>query len=436
MRKIFYKPLIINLIAFCGAANATDCSDVSKVVAKKLQDAYVIEATAIKMSQLLNSKDFLSRCSKQKSAEKIADFTTIELNKIANDKHLSVVYDPQWVKELKEYRASEQNTALSDRRVMETPTDNYGFKKVEMLEGNIGYLDIRMFSDSHLGGATLESAMKFLQHADGIIIDLRNNFGGSPFMVNTLASYFFDMDTVHLLTFESRENGRLTQVQDWTSPYVPGPRFKDTPLYILTSHNSASAAESFSYSMKNLSRATVVGEVTAGAAHARRAEIINEDYILTLPRLRPVDPRTNDNWERKGVTPNIEAVSDNAFNVAYADVLNTLIKKGSDNIKLHQWVYPLVKAESNRYVVKQEDINLITGQYGERKIYQEDGKVFYQHADDRPFEIELIDRETIIFKAFSSARLQAVYKDNKVVAVKMLSFGEGGQEFKRTLSKA
>ena len=75
MRKIFYKPLIINLIAFCGAANAADCSDVSKVVAKKLQDAYVIEATAIKMSQLLNSKDFLSRCSKQKSAEKIADFT-------------------------------------------------------------------------------------------------------------------------------------------------------------------------------------------------------------------------------------------------------------------------------------------------------------------------------------------------------------------------
>ncbi|XQF91761.1 hypothetical protein ACOBV8_20110 (plasmid) [Pseudoalteromonas espejiana] len=55
---------------------------------------------------------------------------------------------------------------------METLTDNYGFKKVEMLDGNIGYLDIRVFSDSHLGGETLENAMKFLQHSDGIIIDL------------------------------------------------------------------------------------------------------------------------------------------------------------------------------------------------------------------------------------------------------------------------
>jgi retinol-binding protein 3 len=433
MKNKCFKQLAIISIAFCSSAHAADCSDVSKVVAKKLQDAYVIEATATKLSQLLNSEDFLSRCSGQKSAENIADLMTKELNKIANDKHLSLVYDPQWVKELKEYRASDQDKAFADKRALETPTDNYGFKQVEMLEGNIGYVDIRSFADSHLGGATLESAMRFLQHADGIIIDLRNNFGGSPFMVNTLASYFFDLDTVHLSTAEFREFGQLTQIQEWTSPYVPGPRFKDAPLYILTSRNSASAAEAFSYAMKNLSRATLVGEVTAGAAHGRSTEIINDDYILTLPTRRGVDPRTNDNWERIGVKPNIETPSDNSLNVAYADILNTLIKKGSNNNKLHQWVYPLVKAKSGQYVVKQEDINLIIGQYGERKIYQDNGKVFYQHADDRPFEIEMLDKETVVFKAFSSARLQAVYRGSKVVAVKMLSFGEDGKEFKRTL---
>ena len=433
MSNTTFKTLLLNLMVVCGSASAADCSDVAKVVAKKLQDAYVIEATATKLSQLLNSEDFLSNCSQQKSAESIADFMTKELNKIANDKHLSVTYDPQWVKELKEYRASDQDKAFSDKRVLETPTDNYGFKQVEMLEGNIGYVDIRSFADSHLGGATLESAMKFLQHADGIIIDLRNNFGGSPFMVNTLASYFFDLDTVHLSTFESRESGQLTQIQEWTSPYVPGPRFKDAPLYILTSKNSASAAEAFSYAMKNLGRATLVGEVTAGAAHGRNADIVNDDYILTLPTTRGVDPRTNDNWERIGVKPNMETPSDNALNVAYADVLNTLIKKGSNNSKLHQWAYPLAKAKSSQYVVHPEDINRIVGSYGERRIYQENGKVFYQHSDDRPFEIELVDKETIVFKAFSSARLQAVYKHNKVVAVKMLSADEDAQEFKRTL---
>ena len=429
------KSLAISSLVLCNSVSAADCRDVSKIIAKQLEDNYVIQNTATKLSQLIRSKPYLSDCSRLESAEDIAKFMTLELNKIANDKHLSVVYDPQWVSELKAYRSSAQTETFADSRVMETPTDNYGFKKVEMLDGNIGYLDIRVFSDSHLSGETLENAMKFLQHSDGIIIDLRNNFGGSPFMVTSLASYFFDLDTVHLLNFESRANGVLTRTQDWTSPYVPGPRFKDTPLYILTSSNYASAAESFSYAMKNLARATIVGEVTAGAAHARSAEIVNDNYILTLPSSRPIDPRTNDNWERKGVKPNIETTSGNAFYVAYAEALNTLIKSETSNQDLHQWVYPLVKAKSNQYQRSQSDFTQIIGTYGKRKVFQESGKLFYQYLDDPAFEIELLDKETIIFKAFTEARLQAIYKDKdkEAVALKMLSFGEDAREFQRTM---
>lgn len=427
------KSLAISSLVLCNSVAAADCRDASEIIAKQLEDNYVIQNTAIKLSKLMHSKLFLSDCSRLESAEDIAEFMTLELNKVANDKHLSVVYDPNWVSELKAYRSSTQTEAFSDSRAMETPTDNYGFKKIEMLDGNIGYLDIRMFSDSHLGGETLENAMKFLQYSDGIIIDLRNNFGGSPFMVTSLASYFFDLDTVHLLTFESRENGVLTQTQDWTSPYVPGPRFKDTPLYILTSSNSASAAESFSYAMQSLTRATIVGEVTAGAAHGRSAEIVNNDYILTLPTTRPVDPRTKDNWERKGVKPNIETSSDNALNVAYAEVLNTLIKSKHNNLGIHQWIYPLVKAKSNQYQTNQNDIDQIIGTYGKRKVFQENGKLFYQYLDDPAFEIELLDKETIVFKAFTEARLQAIYKDKQAIALKMLSFGEDAREFQRTM---
>ncbi|MEZ9196572.1 S41 family peptidase [Shewanella sp. 10N.286.54.B9] len=433
MKNKVFKSLIVSSLVLCNYVSAADCRDVSQIIAKQLEDNYVIENTATTLAQLIRSQAFLSGCERQKSSEDIAEFMTLELNKIANDKHLSVVYDPQWVSELKVYRSSEQSVAFADSRVMETPTDNYGFKKVEMLDGNIGYLDIRVFSDSHLGGETLENTMKFLQYSDGIIIDLRKNFGGSPFMVTSLASYFFDLDTVHLLTFESRENGVLTQTQEWTSPYVPGPRFKDTPLYILTSNNSASAAESFSYAMQSLTRATIVGEVTAGAAHARSAEIVNNDYILTLPTTRPVDPRTKDNWERKGVKPNIETSSDNALNVAYAEVLNTLIKSKSSNLHLHEWAYPLVKAKSNQYQPNQSDINQIIGTYGERKVFQKNGKLFYQYLDDPAFEIELLDKETIIFKAFTEARLQVIYKDKQTTALKMLSFGEDAREFQRTM---
>ncbi|TMP49228.1 MULTISPECIES: S41 family peptidase [unclassified Pseudoalteromonas] len=433
MNNKVFKPLIVSSLVLCNYVSAADCHDVSQIIAKQLEDNYVIENTATRLAQLIRSQVFLSGCERQKSSEDIAEFMTLELNKIANDKHLSVVYSPNWVSELKDYRSSAQTEAFADSRVMETPIDNYGFKKVELLDGNIGYLDIRAFSDSHLGGETLENAMKFLQHADGIIIDLRNNYGGSPFMVTSLASYFFDLDTVHLSTFESRENGVLTQTQDWTSPYVPGPRFKDTPLYILTSSNSASAAEGFSYSMQSLNRATIVGEVTAGAAHGRSTEIVNNDYILTLPSTRPVDPRTNDNWERKGVKPNIETSSDNAFYVAYAEVLNSLIKSNSKNLGLHQWVYPLVKAKSSQYQPSQSDFNRIVGTFGKRKIFQKSGKLFYQYSNDPAFEIELLDKKTIVFKAFTEARLQAIYKNKQVIALKMLSLGEDERVFQRTM---
>jgi len=425
--------IFIISLALSYAVGATECGIVSETIANKIDKNYVIPSIATKLSHLIRSKTFITHCNGLKSSEEIAEFMTSEINKIANDKHLSVVYDPQWVNELKIYRSSAQTHAFSDSRVKETPTDNYGFKKVEMLDGNIGYLDIRVFSDSHLGGETLENAMKFLQHANGIIIDLRNNFGGSPFMVTSLASYFFDLDTVHLSTFESRENGALTQTQDWTSPYVPGPRFKDTPLYILTSSNSASAAEAFSYAMQSLTRATIIGEVTAGAAHARRAEIVDDQYVLTLPTARPVDPRTNDNWEGKGVKPNIETSSDNALNVAHAEVLKTLIEIKSSNLSLHKWVYPLVKAKSSLYEPSQNEIDQIIGVYGKRKIFQESDKLFYQYLDDTAFEIELIDKETIVFKAFTETRLQAIYKDKQVIALNMLSFGEDTREFQRTM---
>lgn len=433
MKNRIIKFFAFSSVMLSAAANASDCHYISKAVAKQLQDAYVIETTANKLSQLISSTEFIAKCGKQESPESVAQFMTVELNKIPNDKHLAVIYDPAWVNELTMHRATNSEETFADKRALETPTDNYGFKKVEILEGNIGYLDIRSFADSHLGGETLENTMKFLKYTDGMIIDLRHNFGGSPFMVTTLASYFFDSDTVHLFTAESRADGVTTQLQDWTSPYVPGPRFKDTPLYILTSRNSASAAEAFSYAMKNLDRATLVGEVTAGAAHGRRVEIINNSFLLTLPTTRPVDPRTQSNWERTGVVPTVAATSDNALNVAYAGVLKELINQGNKNKGLHQWVYPVVNAKSKGYKAQDSDLQQIIGTYGNRKIYQEKGKLFYQYIGDSPFEIELLDKETIAFKAFTSARLEVVYQGDKVKAIRMLQFGDKSQEFDKTI---
>lgn len=98
-----------------------------------------------------------------------------------------------------------------------------------------------------------------------------------------------------------------------------------------------------------------------------------------------------------------------------------------------QWVYPLVKAKSNQYQPSQSDIDKIIGTYGEHKVFQENGKTFYQYLDDPAYEIELLDKETIVFKAFTEARLQAIYKGKQAIALKIHSFGEDAREFQRTM---
>src|SRR5215470_10107040 len=58
--------------------------------------------------------------------------------------------------------------------------ENYGFAKVELLEGNIGYLELRRFAPPEVAGDTAAAAMNFLHNTDGLIIDLRENGGGAP----------------------------------------------------------------------------------------------------------------------------------------------------------------------------------------------------------------------------------------------------------------
>lgn len=400
------------------------CHSMLVDAAEKLRYSYAVTTKAEPVAQVLVSEKAFGLCSKQITKRELATELTKQLKSIVNDKHLAISFDPVWIKQRRQYLASNQNQAFADSQAMETPADNYGFKEVKMLAGNIGYLDIRAFADSHLGGETAASAMKFLQYADGIIIDLRNNFGGSPFMIQLLASYFFDQDTQHLTTAYSRSGNQTQEIQNWTLPFVPGPRFPNTPLYILTSHNTASAAEWFSYALKNLGRATLIGEKTAGAAHARRNEIINDNFVLSLPNSYVIDPRTNDNFEQKGITPTITTSSDQALLVAHNEMLKTLIDLGTSNIALHKWVQPVVNAKTSNKKVSLADLTRISGDYGHHKIFQRQEKLYYQYDQDSPFEIEMLNREIAVFKAFTSARLEFIYQDIAVTGIKVHYQGE------------
>lgn len=232
---------------------------------------------------------------------------TSDSQQINQDKHLSLVYDPQRVKDLRaeESQPSEEELReIEQKRIEKQRRDYFGFRKVEILDGNVGYLDLRSFRSTDYTAETALGAMSFLSNSEAIIIDLRDNYGGGASMYLLLISYFFDSETTHLSDLINRRS-KSTQ-QFWTLPYVPGKRLPEVDLYILTSERTFSAAEEFTYDLQSLKRAVVVGEITGGGAHLTTRMIVDDNFYLFVPFAGALNPVTNTNWERVGIQPDFK----------------------------------------------------------------------------------------------------------------------------------
>jgi C-terminal processing protease CtpA/Prc len=190
---------------------------------------------------------------------------------------------------------------------------NCGFEKVEILSGNVGYLKFDMFADPDVCGPTVVAAMNFVANVDAIIFDLRENGGGDPKMVALVSTYLFSKPT-HLNDLWERK-GESTS-QDWTLPYVPGKRLDGKPAFVLTSKQTFSGAEEFTYNLKNLKRATIVGETTGGGAHPVSGHRIDDHFMIGVPFAKAVNPISKTNWEGTGVEPDVKVSAADALAMA------------------------------------------------------------------------------------------------------------------------
>jgi C-terminal processing protease CtpA/Prc len=218
-----------------------------------------------------------------------------------------------------------QNRAWLEEWHLKARLDNYGLHKAERLPGNIGYLDIRKFNDPSQAGETAVGALNFLANTDILIIDLRRCEGGNPDMVALISSYLFGEERVHLNSFHWRE-GEINE-QYWTLPYVPGKRYGDKPIYVLTSQETFSGGEEFAYNLKVRKRATLVGETTGGGANIGAPYRIHPHFEVFIPIGRPVNPVTGTNWEGCGVTPDVPVAQEQALQVACRMALETILEK-------------------------------------------------------------------------------------------------------------
>ncbi len=256
-----------------------------------LTERYVFPEIAERMVKRLTEREAAGAYGAISSSKELSRILSSDLAEIAHDKHLNVFYsnDP-----LPPAGAGPAGPPPNFAAM------NYGFQKIERLPGNVGYLKFDAFMDPQGGAADVAAgAMAFLTGTDALIIDLRENGGGSPAMVAFICSYLFDGRPIHLNSLYWRPSGETQQW--WTLPFVPGTRYVGKEVYVLTSPKTFSAAEEFTYNLKTQKRAAAF-----------------------IPTGRAINPITKTNWEGTGIAPDLAAPAPRALEVAYRVALTKL----------------------------------------------------------------------------------------------------------------
>lgn len=350
-------------------------------VSKHLNGGYIFAETAKKMEEALRARLKKGDFDKLSAAPEFAQAVSQVLAEVSKDGHIGFSYNPAVAADIRrlESQSEEEAGKVRERRLQEARRNNFGFRKVERLPGNIGYVDFRMFASPDQAGETAIAAMTFLAYCDAVIVDLRQNGGGDPAQIQLISTYFFD-EPVHLNDLYARALDRTENY--WTLPYVPGPRAAGADLYILTSRRTFSGAEEFTYNMKNLKRATVLGETTGGGAHPTGTRIVQHDFILRVPFARAINPISKTNWEGTGVEPDISCPAVEALERAYAMAVEKLAAKAADPGRKaeYDWILAEAKAKMSKARVDEKTLKLYAGEYGERKVTFENGALFYQRT--------------------------------------------------------
>ena len=276
---------------------------------KELSDFYIFPDVAAKMVQAIKQRQQRNEYESIMSARQLADVLTTDLRDVSHDRHLAVNYSAAVVRPFPFPPPPPPAELVARQRAIYSQT-NFGFAKAEQLAGNIGYLDLRSFMPPTWIGETLAAAMTFLGNTHALILDLRHNGGGGPDSVTLMCSYFFEQP-VRLNDVYTRPSNETRQ--SWTLASVPGTRFVKKDVYILTSGATFSAAEDFTYAMKNLKRATIVGEVTGGGAHLVGSRRVADHFVAAIPMGRSISPISHTDWEGVGVEPDVKLSASQAL---------------------------------------------------------------------------------------------------------------------------
>jgi carboxyl-terminal processing protease len=187
----------------------------------------------------------------------------------------------------------------------------------EILDSGLGYLKITSFADNDLLSIQLwERAIRFLNEnqVPGIVIDMRVNPGGSGWLADQMAAYFFT---------ERTNTGRTDLYDESTGEFFHDPdgdSFMIPPapdlqylgeIVVMVGAGCASACEFFAYDLTIDGRATVVGQYPSdGAGGSVEQFLMPGDFVVALTVGRGLDAEGNVHLEGQGVVPDVDVPVD------------------------------------------------------------------------------------------------------------------------------
>lgn len=284
-------------------------------ISERLTEYYVYPDVAAKMIEAVGEHQKHGDYHAIVDGNEFAEALERDLRAVSHDRHLFVGYDPYILPTPSNPSAGPPHPSPADEARFRTMLehDNCTFSKLEILDHNVGYIKFAAFPDPNICGPTVVAAMSFMAHTDALIFDLRENHGGDPSMVDFMVSYLFREPT-HINDLTNRHDNETHQY--WTLPWLPGPRFVDQPVYVLTSHETFSGGEEFTFDLKTRKRATIVGETTGGGAHPVRGMPAGDHFTIGVPFGRPINPVTKGDWEGQGVEPDVKVSASDALSTA------------------------------------------------------------------------------------------------------------------------
>jgi C-terminal processing protease CtpA/Prc len=397
-----------------------EIADIVQATAELFQERYLDETLGQAMAERLRQRLESGAFDDLTSRTELAAAIQRELRLVQDDKHIQI-----------DFRRTPKDAPSVGTREEQGPPTRAGIREVRLLEGGVGYLRIKSFSEADLQAGLFDAAMRLLAGCDAVIVDLRGNGGGSSRAENELLTSFLGPQPVHIGTTRYRLESR----ELWTEPRDDQTFVHDAPLFVLIDRETGSAAEAVAYHLKHLGRATIIGERSYGAGNLSATvglevwddadENMIGTYTLVLPRAQTINVKSGRSWDGTGIVPDVATESEKALGEAHVRAIRAAHPSAP-------WAEKLIASVHAAYEPAElalDELERLAGRYERGRSYRiEQGRLITGDGSGAEMELVPITSTSFRYKSGVSATVHFDLRDDGTVEAARIVFPDGGYE--------